>query len=177
MVSALIDSKRIEAGIEAVSGMPDAHLVVAGAGPLRQQLAERAAEVLPGRFTLLTVPAARMPDLYRSADVFLHLSLEEAFGNVFIEALACGLPVVGHDTPRLRWIVGEEGFLTDTQDAGATTRAIEAAASASPGGRDRRVGRAAMFSWTRVAAMYGEFLRSVVAQSPARGAALQPQRG
>jgi glycosyltransferase involved in cell wall biosynthesis len=178
MVSALIDSKRVEAGITAVSALPDAHLVVAGAGPLRQQLIDRAAQALPGRFTLLTVPAARMPDLYRSADVFLHLSLEEAFGNVFIEALACGLPVVGHDTPRLRWIVGEEGFLTDTREAAAIARAIAEAASAAPQGRERRVERASQFSWTRVAGLYREFLRSVVAQSPAKdGAALAQQHG
>ncbi len=177
MVSALIDSKRVEAGIEAVSGMPDAHLVVAGAGPLRQQIIDRAAQALPGRFTLLTAPAARMPDLYRSADVFLHLSLEEAFGNVFIEALACGLPVVGHDTSRLRWIVGNEGFLANTEDVGALRRALFDAASASPQGREERVARAALFSWTRVAGQYREFLRSVVAPAAAQGATLAAQRG
>ena len=177
MVSALIDSKRIDAGIAAVSRMPDAHLVVAGAGPLRQQLVDRAAQALRGRLTLLTVPAARMADLYRSADVFLHLSLEEAFGNVFIEALACGLPVVGHDTPRLRWIVGEEGFLADTQDPSALTGAIVEAANAAPRRREFRVGRAALFSWTRVGAMYREFLHDIVVRSPAaEGAALAPQQ-
>ena len=35
MVSALIPSKFIDVGIEAVSQIPDAHLVVAGTGPLR----------------------------------------------------------------------------------------------------------------------------------------------
>jgi glycosyltransferase involved in cell wall biosynthesis len=119
-----------------------------------------------------------MPDLYRSSDVFLHLSLEEAFGNVFIEALACGLPVVGHDTPRLRWIVGEEGFLADTQDGSALAGALAEAANAAPRGHEGRVARASMFSWTRVGGMYREFLHSVVARSPAEGAAaLAPQRG
>ena len=36
MVSALIPTKRVEIGIEAVSQVADAHLVVAGDGPLRQ---------------------------------------------------------------------------------------------------------------------------------------------
>ena len=38
MVSALIESKRVEVGIEAVSKVPDAHLVVAGDGPLRTRI-------------------------------------------------------------------------------------------------------------------------------------------
>src|SRR3546814_16103079 len=61
-----------------------------------------------------------MPALYRSADVFLHMSLLESFGNVFIEAWASGLPVIGHDTERLRWILGAESqLLCDTEDPAA----------------------------------------------------------
>ena len=104
MVSALVDFKRVIAGVEAVGRLPEAHLVVAGDGPLREKVLQRANEVLPGRFTLLSAPASQMPDLYRSADVFLHMAFQEAFGNVYVEALACGLPVVGHDSARLRWI-------------------------------------------------------------------------
>ena len=55
MVSALIPSKRVEMGIEAVSRIPDAHLVVAGDGPLRESIALLASKALPGRFTRLTL--------------------------------------------------------------------------------------------------------------------------
>src|SRR5690606_23785384 len=51
MVSALIESKRVGLGVEAVSRIPDAHLVVAGNGPLRPAIDEMAARLLPGRFT------------------------------------------------------------------------------------------------------------------------------
>jgi glycosyltransferase involved in cell wall biosynthesis len=68
-----------------------------------------------------------MPALYRSADVFLHLSKEESFGNVFLEAMACGLPIVGHDSPRLRWIVGDDEFLLDTESLPEVASAIERA--------------------------------------------------
>ena len=97
MVSALDQTKRVEVGIRAVSLIPDAHMVVAGDGPLRQIIDAQAARLLPGRFTRLSLAAERMPELYRSADVFLHLSKEELFGNVFIEAMACGIPIVAHD--------------------------------------------------------------------------------
>ena len=114
MVSALIPSKRVDVGIEVISRIPEAHLVVAGNGPLAQTIEAIAANSLPGRFTLLSVPSEKMPALYRSADVFLHLSKEEAFGNVFLEAMASGLPVVAHDSPRVRWIVGDNQFLVDS---------------------------------------------------------------
>ena len=76
MVSALDPGKRIEIGIQAVSQIPDAHLVVAGDGPLRQVIDEQATRLLPDRFTRLSLAAERMPSLYRSADVFLHLCKE-----------------------------------------------------------------------------------------------------
>jgi glycosyltransferase involved in cell wall biosynthesis len=37
----------------------------------------------------------RMPLVYSAADIFLGTSLEEAFGQTYCEAAACGLPVVG----------------------------------------------------------------------------------
>ena len=55
MVSALTPSKRVAIGIEAVSYIADAHLVVAGDGPLRQQIETAAERLLPGRFTRLSV--------------------------------------------------------------------------------------------------------------------------
>ncbi len=55
MVSALIPTKRVECGIEAVSRIPGAHLVVAGDGPLRSTIENTAAHLLPGRFSLLSL--------------------------------------------------------------------------------------------------------------------------
>jgi len=118
MVSALIPSKRAEIGIEAVSQIPGAHLVVAGDGPLRQASDELAARLMPGRFTRLSLTPERMPALYQSADVFLHLSKAESFGNVYIEAMACGLPIVGHERvhqgthARLMPLIDDRGVIT-----------------------------------------------------------------
>ena len=164
MVSALIPSKRVEIGIEAVSRIPDAHLVVAGDGPLRQACDELAARLLPDKYTRLSLTPDRMPALYQSADVFLHLSKEESFGNVYVEALACGLPVVGHDSPRLRWIVGDDEFLLDTVDPAAIARHIGLARQAPAAGRQARTNKAARFSWSKIGESYREFLREVVAQ-------------
>jgi glycosyltransferase involved in cell wall biosynthesis len=165
MVSALSPSKRVEIGIEAVSLVPDAHLVVAGDGPLRQTLDEIAARLLPGRFTRLSLNSEQMPALYQSADVFLHLSKEESFGNVFVEAMACGLPIVAHDSPRLRWIVGDREYLLDTTDPATIARGLELARQAPASNREVRVENAGRFSWSRIGRLYREFLMEVVAEA------------
>jgi glycosyltransferase involved in cell wall biosynthesis len=165
MVSALISTKRVECGIEVARLIPDAHLVVAGDGPLRANIEVMARRELPGRFSRLSITAARMPTLYRSADVFLHLSKEEAFGNVFVEAMACGLPVVAHDSPRTRWIVGEDEYLADTDDVAAVARQIQRAHASGQNEQTGRVMRAQGFSWPTVSRSYLRFFAEVIAAS------------
>jgi glycosyltransferase involved in cell wall biosynthesis len=167
MVSALSPSKRVEVGVEAVSRIPHAHLVVAGDGPQRGAVDGLAARLMPGRFTRVSVAPDRMPALYRSADVFLHLSTEEAFGNVFVEAMACGLPIVAHDSPRLRWIVGDGEFLLDTGEPADIARHIDLARHVTAMQREERRARAAGFSWSRIGDMYREFLKEVVVRAKA----------
>jgi glycosyltransferase involved in cell wall biosynthesis len=162
MVSALDTGKRVEIGIEAVSRLPDAHLVVAGDGPLRHAIDAHATRLMPGRFTRLYVAADQMASLYRSADVFLHLCKEESFGNVFIEAMACGLPIVAHDSKRLRWIVGEDEFLLDTDDPVAVAREIGVAHLTAVSGRQARAAKATVFSWSSIGKMYRAFLEEIV---------------
>lgn len=161
MVSALIESKRVLDGIRAVARQPGVHLVVAGDGPLRDQVEALAGDLLPGRFTRLTLEAGRMPLLYRAADAFLHMSLLESFGNVFVEALASGLPVIGHDTARLRWIVGEREPLCDTENAEALDAALSTALLKGRGSPDARVDR---FAWSGIAGQYRHFIESLDAR-------------
>jgi glycosyltransferase involved in cell wall biosynthesis len=163
MVSALSPGKRIEVGIEAVSRIPDAHMVVAGDGPLRKVVDATAARLLPGRFTRISVASERMAALYRSADVFLHLAKDESFGNVFIEAMACGIPIVAHDSSRLRWIVGDDEYLFSTDDPAAIAEQIGFARRAPPGGARTRAAKATAFSWPRIGRSYREFLEEIVA--------------
>src|SRR5262249_48185738 len=73
---------------------PDAHLVLVGDGPdlasyrrLARRLGAAANVVFTGE-----VPFLEMPAMYAHADVFVHTSLSETFGNVLSEALWCGRP-------------------------------------------------------------------------------------
>lgn len=164
MVSAFIETKRVLDGIRAVSQLGDAYLVVAGDGPLRSEGEALAADLLPGRFKRLSLAASDMPALYRSADAFLHLSLLESFGNVFIEAWASGLPVIGHDSDRLRWILGESAeFLCDTEDA-ASLRTVLGAGLARGRLRSGRPQGIERFAWTNVAGLYRNFIAGLLAE-------------
>lgn len=165
MVSALISSKRVGVGLEAVSHIPDAHLVVAGDGPLRHTIEADAARLLPGRFTRLSVAPDRMPLLYRSADIFLHLSKDEPSSLAFLEAMACGLPVVAHEAPQLRWIAGDNEFLLDTENPANVAGQIERARNTEPARLQRRLTKATDFSWKKIASDYREFLCEIVASS------------
>jgi glycosyltransferase involved in cell wall biosynthesis len=163
-VSALNPNKRVLDGIRAVGAIGDAWLVVAGDGSMRDEVDRLAAEVMPGRFRRLTVVVDQMPALYRCANAFLHLSRDESFGNVYIEALASGLPLVAHDSPVARWIVGDNGRLVYSDVPGATTGALADVLRGNwlpPRNAVEQTVR--RFDWAVIAAEYRRFLDDVIA--------------
>src|SRR5207302_1500062 len=126
MVSALIPSKRVLEGIRAAANVPDLHLMIAGDGELRQEVTALGNQLMPGRFHNGTFPRSRMPDLYRCADVFLHMSQDEPSANAYLEALATGLPVVAHDWEVVRWTMDGLGELVNTSNVPTVTAALQA---------------------------------------------------
>lgn len=168
MVSAMIPSKNVASAIEAVSRLPDAHLVVAGDGPLRDDLRELADRKMPQRYHQISVEPQRMPDLYRAADVFLHLSRDESFGNVYVEAMACGVPIVAYDLQRTRWIVGDSAFLCPSEESADLAATIALAAAEGPDRSEASVHRASMFRWEGIGEQYRRFLEEVVKEFPGR---------
>ncbi|TCJ34971.1 glycosyltransferase family 4 protein [Parafrankia sp. BMG5.11] len=161
MVSALIPSKRVLDAIRAVACLDDVFLAVAGDGPQRAEAQDLADRLLPGRFKRLTLAATDMPRLYRSADVFLHLSETESFGNVFLEAWASGLPVVAHESPRLRWILGEGQYLCNTFDQAALISSLSMASASAGGGQPKSLQK---FAWSAIADSYRRFIAETIEQ-------------
>jgi glycosyltransferase involved in cell wall biosynthesis len=75
---------------------PEATLTLAGDGPQTEHYRRVARELGAANRVIFAgeVPWTRMPDFYRYADVFVHTSLSETYGNVLGEALWCGTPTV-----------------------------------------------------------------------------------
>ena len=115
-------------------------------------------------FLARAVPHDDVGDYYRAADVFALPSLREGFGLAYVEALAHGLPIVAHDTPVTRHLLGDFAMLTDLSCDGALTRALPGAL-ASPGTSDDRAARhasaRARFGWNALREDYVQLLLRV----------------
>ena len=117
--------------LRAFAGMPDssppANLIILGDGPERRAL-QRLAQRL-GISERLTMPGkVNNPFVWMAhSDLFVHSSNYEGWGNVIVEAMVTGLPVVACDAPTgpaeiLRH--GEYGMLVPTHDARALAEAM-----------------------------------------------------
>jgi len=54
---------------------------------------------------------SKLPYLYSAADVFVRTQRLETFGLAFIEAMACGTPVIASDAATAREVIGDSGLL------------------------------------------------------------------
>ena len=110
-VARLVDWKGHELVLQALPlvlrELPDLHYLIAGNGPYRPDLERLVRKLqLEEHVTFAGfVPDEELPAVYCSADLFVQASREagqniaiEGFGIVFIEANACGVPVIGGRT-------------------------------------------------------------------------------
>jgi glycosyltransferase involved in cell wall biosynthesis len=106
--------------------LPDVDLVLAGDGPLRDELEALARELrVIDRVQFLGI-RNDVPELMRAADAFALTSLSEAASLTLLEAMASGLPVIATDVggnPELARH-GREGLLFPRRDASGCAAAI-----------------------------------------------------
>jgi glycosyltransferase involved in cell wall biosynthesis len=110
-------------------------------------------------------------NLYSAADVFISVPWYEPFGITPVEAMACGVPVIGARVGGVKHTVvdGETGLLVEPKDPEAVARALRTLF----GNRSLReqMGRAgirranSLFTWERVTDSLERVYRSILIET------------
>lgn len=141
------------------AGRP-ARLVIFGEGPLETDLQAFAKELGIGRHVLFAGYVNDPAACYAAADLFVLSSTSEGFGNVLVEAMAAGIPVVSTDAPHgPREILdgGRFGPLVPVGNAAALAAAMAATLDCRPAAAMLK-GRAADFELQKIGDRYEALL-------------------
>jgi glycosyltransferase involved in cell wall biosynthesis len=162
----------------------DADLLIIGRGSLSDRVRAAAAR-RPGRVVLrdwaghdelpallaamdvLALPSVEV--VQRNVVPWIGIPLREQFGRVLIEAMACGVPVVGSRLGEIPYVVGDAGLTFPPGDVSAL--ADQLARVRDETGLARRLGEEgirraqAEFSWDRVAQRLGDVWQAMVGTS------------
>jgi glycosyltransferase involved in cell wall biosynthesis len=134
-VGRLVEEKGVHILLRAVAGLSSAcaelsrstwRLRILGSGPQRSHLEGLAAKLgIAERVRFEDpIPSTQMPGYYSQLDALVLPSLtrpnwKEQFGRVLVEAMACGVPVVGSDSGEIPNVIGEAGLVFPEGDVQA----------------------------------------------------------
>lgn len=162
---------------------PTLHLLIVGDGPLRGELVEQARALGLGRVHFLGERQDVGAILRGASDLLVSATRSEAFGMTFIEAGACGLPVIGPAVDGVPEAIedGVTGILVPPEDPERLADALERLAG-DPGLR-RRLGNAGReraerdFTRARYVREFESLYEELISGSPAGDGLLGPWLG
>lgn len=110
----LVPEKGIGVLIDAVAGLERAVVRLVGNGPMKAELEQQAARNSVRLEVCTTIAHEDMGGAYAGFDVLVLPSLStptwvEQFGRVLVEALWCGVPVIGSDSGEIPWVIESTG--------------------------------------------------------------------
>jgi glycosyltransferase involved in cell wall biosynthesis len=110
-VGRVTEQKNQDVLIRALTCLPQAHLVIAGAGAKDDAFHELAVTLgIDSRLHMLgALQAQDIADLYAATDLFVFPSIWETFGLAAAEAAMAGMPMVVADLPVLREVLNAGG--------------------------------------------------------------------
>lgn len=130
-VGRLVPQKGVLLLLEAAARLPQARLLLVGSGPLKPAILSRAESLgLDGRLELCEgVHHHEVPRYLHRMSVLVLPSRttptwKEQFGHILIEAMACGVPVVGSDSGAIPEVIGDAGLVVKEGNVGALTSAL-----------------------------------------------------
>jgi len=132
---ALIPRKNQKLAIEAMTAFPDATLMLAGQGEEEGNYRALAQSLnVSGRIRFLGgVPHDELPKLIAASDISILVSKSEGLANAWVEALACGTPIIISEAGGARELVRSDvaGRIVG-QDSRAIVEAVKAILEAAP---------------------------------------------
>jgi glycosyltransferase involved in cell wall biosynthesis len=163
----------------------EAHLVLAGGGPLKEEVGRTAREMglddrvhLPG-----VIHNADLPAYMNALDVFVlpsetRRNWREQFGRVAVEAMSCGVPVVGSDSGEIPAVLGGAGLVFPEGQAAELAARLDALLC-SPEDRERLAGAGRervleYFTTERVAEQHFAIYRALLGEEAALPAEVAP---
>ncbi len=173
----LVPEKGIDLLLRACAGLTDDwRLTLAGEGESRAELERLAADLrLVGRAHFAgRIASGAMPAFYQGLDVLVLPSRtrpnwKEQFGRVLVEAMACGVVVVGSNSGEIPRVIGDAGLLFPEEDVDALRAHLQHLLD-DPSARERLAvaGRArvlAHFTMQQVAAQTAAVYHQAVAHA------------
>ncbi len=167
-VGNLVEIKGHHLIIDALSRLPDVHLVIAGSGAEQANLVHQVTKLgLGERVRLIgAVPNTELACWYSAADVLVLASSREGWANVLLESMACGTPVIATRVGGSPEVVSHPvaGRLVDRRSAEAFAQAIDALLQDRP---DRAAVRryAEGFSWESTTQGQIKLFRNIIGES------------
>jgi glycosyltransferase involved in cell wall biosynthesis len=118
-VGRLVEQKGVDLLLEALSGLEGTwRAYILGSGPERDALRSQAQSLrLANRVSFdEQIPSGQMPAYYHQLDALVVPSRtrpnwKEQFGRVIVEAMACGVPVIGSDSGEIPNVIGDAGLI------------------------------------------------------------------
>lgn len=175
----LVDKKGVADLLEAIPRVrdrrPDVHLLIAGHGPLAQDLRSHAERLhIDDAVEFLgSIPNDRLPDTLRRANVAV-LPFRtaddgdtEGLGLVAVEAMGCGIPVIVGDVPAIHDVVthAETGWIVPPRDpaklADAIVQLLDDPALANRLAENARRHAVSTFDWSVAAERYRTLLQAL----------------
>lgn len=113
-VGRLVEVKGIKELIQAAAKLPEITFIIIGDGPLATYV-QQISDKNPNIQFMGKVVNHKLPVYYNAADILIVPSThEEGFGRVILEALSCGLPVIGANRGGIKEILNPDiGILID----------------------------------------------------------------
>jgi glycosyltransferase involved in cell wall biosynthesis len=173
----LVPEKGPDLLLTAAARLKGVEILILGGGPMKEALEEQARKLdLTDRVSFEgNIPSTQMPAFYHRLDALVLPSRSrpnwvEQFGRVLIEAMACGVPVLGADSGEIPHVIGEAGLTFPEGDARALRARLEELALDSNLRQDlARRGRErvlAYYTQTQIAAETVAVYREMMAHSP-----------